>query len=266
MWNSLVRTGLGAAALDWRDRVSLHRGVHRNLESVGTDANDMLARVLLERLCCDGGTFVDVGAHIGSIINGVQRRSSPGRVVAVEAIPEKAAMLKKRFPGVTLHACAVGDATGQIDFYVDEARPGYSSLDASLEGRSRTRRITVPIDTLDRLLDHHGVDLIKIDVEGAELGVLRGASSVVAASRPTIMFESGPDEMDGFPKSSLWQWFDDCDYDVLVPNRVAHNGSGMSLEVFVEAHLYPRRTTNYFGIARERRDAVRMRARQVLGL
>jgi len=40
----------------------------------------------------------------------------------------------------------------------------------------------------------------------------------------------------------------------------------MSLEAFNDGHLYPRRTTNYFAVARERREEVRDRARVVLGI
>ncbi len=120
--------------------------------------------------------------------------------------------------------------------------------------------------TLDAIVPHHGVDLIKIDVEGAELGVLRGAEAIVTASRPVFMFESGPTEMAGFPMRELWQWFQDHDYEVALPMRVAHNAPGLSLETFLDAHAYPRISSNYFGIPRERRARVRLRARKILKL
>jgi len=64
----------------------------------------------------------------------------------------------------------------------------------------------------------------------------------------------------------MWRWLEERDVDIVVPNRVAHNGSGLSLDGFLEARLYPRRTTNYFAIPRERRMEIRDRARAVLGL
>ena len=79
------------------------------------------------------------------------------------------------------------------------------------------------------------------------------------------MFESGAQEMIGFTKADLWHWFKQHDYEILVPNRVAHLAPSLSLEAFLDAHHYPRLTTNYFGIAEERRSLVRLRARSVLG-
>lgn len=264
---AIVNTPLGMLAQGLRDRLSLYCAVGGSLESLGTMANDSIARHLLERLCADGLTFLDVGAHIGSVIDGVRRKSRPGQIVAFEAIPAKVDALRRRFPQTVVHSTAVGDASGEISFFIDEKRSGYSSLDPVLASRSPSvREITVPISTLDSLVPPTGVDLIKIDVEGAELGVLRGAEAIFAASRPTVMFESGAEEMEPFPKAAMWDWFDTHDYCVVQPNRLAHNDDGMGRETFLESHLYPRRTTNYFGVARERRQEMRDRARRILGL
>jgi hypothetical protein len=80
------------------------------------------------------------------------------------------------------------------------------------------------------------------------------------------MFESGPFDNEGLrnTKEALWEVLFDQNYVVLVPNRVAHNDSGLSKECFIESHLYPRRTTNYFAIPKERRMELRDRARKVL--
>lgn len=263
----LVNTKLGQVGMGIRDSIHLHKAAMGDLENVGTIANDMLARTLLERLCEDGRIFVDIGAHIGSVIGGALAHSRPSRLIAIEAIPEKAEALRKRFSRAEIIATAVSDHDAEVDFTVDLARPGYSSLNPEVRSHtSAWRVIRVKVTTPDAILPHEGVDLIKIDVEGAELGVLRGAEALVAASRPLIMFESGPVEMAGFPADALWQWFEDHDYEVVLPVRVAHTAPGMSLEMFLDAHRYPRATTNYFGIPRERREQVRQRARKLLGL
>lgn len=262
---ALLKTPLGPLAQAVRDRIALLRAAGSTPETLGAMANDVLARRLLERLCRDGGRFVDVGAHIGSVISGVRQNSRPSEIIAIEAIPEKAARLRKRFPGVTIHCCAVGDKEGQISFFIADKQSGYSSLDGELARRQgNVREINVPIHRLDTLLTPEGIDLVKIDVEGAELGVLRGAEVIVARARPTIMFESGAEEMAGFSKSAMWGWLDARDYAVVTPSRVAHVDGGLDDRGFAEAHLYPPRTTNYFAIARERRDEVRVRARAVL--
>lgn len=267
MWKGLlVNTGIGQIGLNLREKVELHRKVSRDIENLGTLANDTLARILLERLCKPGHIFVDVGAHIGSVIGGVTRHSKPSRIIAIEAIPEKAAALRKRFPAAEILETAVSDHDAEVDFTVDIARPGYSSLNPELGAQtSASRIIRVKMTTLDAILPHEGIDIIKIDVEGAELGVLRGAGALVARSRPVFMFESAAIEMAGFPKAELWQWFAEHDYEVALPTRVAHTAVGLSLETFMASHDYPRLTANYYGIPSERRNEVRLRARQVLG-
>jgi FkbM family methyltransferase len=260
----IVNTRVGALARSLRDRWDLQRAAVGLGEEVGTLANDRVARLLLERLCLPGRTFVDVGAHIGSVIDGVRRHSRPGAIHAVEAIPEKAAALRRRFPGIIVHGCAIGEAAGEARFFV-AAHSGYSSLDPALSARGvGVREIRVPVERLDALVHADGVDVVKIDVEGAELGVLRGADALVAASRPSILFESGPEAMEAFPKAALWNWLDARDYAIVVPNRVPHVDGGLGRDGFAEAHLFPRRTTNYWAIARERREQVRARARDVL--
>ena len=260
----LVATKVGVAAQRIREKWQLLSAAVRHPETLGTVANDLIARELLEQLCTTGGVFLDVGAHIGSIIDGVKRHSNPAAIIAIEAIPEKTRKLRARFPGITVHSCAVGEEDREISFFVDDKKSGYSSLFS--EGKSKNlRHLTVPLRKLDTLIPTASVDVIKIDVEGAELGVLRGGEKLIARAQPLIMFESGPSEEGGYTKQGIWQWYDDAGYEIVVPNRLAHLGNGLSSEGFAESHLYPRRTTNYFAVPRARREEIRSRVRVILG-
>jgi FkbM family methyltransferase len=231
---------------------------------VGTVANDQLSEFLVTKLCKSGKTFLDVGAHIGSIIASVSQHDRSITIIAFEAIPEKVVSLRRKFPGVVIHGCAVGDREGTVAFFIDTERSGYSSLGKSQS--ARVREIVVPMKRLDDLVTAKTVDVIKIDVEGAELGVLRGATRIVSENRPVIMFESAPGDQNrlGYTKEDLWEFLARLGYVTVVPNRVAHNDAGLSCEGFIESHLYPRRTTNYFGIPQERRIETRDRARELL--
>ena len=235
-------------------------------ENVAAISNDILSRHLLERICTPGGVVVDVGAHIGSVVDGVRRHSHPSSVVAIEAVPDKADALRRKFPDITIHACAVGEQDGTVSFFIDVKKSGYSSLFSTEAQRGGLKEITVPLRALDDLIPKGEVDLIKIDVEGAELGVLRGARRLIERSQPIIMFESGPEERGTYTKEAIFNWFDSMDYALLVPNRLAHNDDGLSLGSFLEAHLYPRRTTNYFATPRRRRIEIRDRARKILNI
>jgi phospholipid N-methyltransferase len=108
----LVGTALGVVAQRLREQTERLRMSGKDLEKLGNHSNDIIARKLLERLCLPGATFVDVGAHIGSVIDGVSRRSKPSALIAVEAIPAEAKALARRFPKVTIHECAVGEQEG----------------------------------------------------------------------------------------------------------------------------------------------------------
>jgi FkbM family methyltransferase len=265
----LLGTGLGRIALSARNAIELFSTTYYKPESLGTLVNDQLATFLVARLCMPDKGFVDVGAHIGSIISEVARCDASIGLFAVEAVPEKAAKLMKKFPKVKVYPVAAGAVEGECSFFINRKQPGYSSLDPStVTGpASHFTEIKVPLKRLDDLLPgERKIDVIKIDVEGAELGVLRGSNITINRDRPIIMFESGPSAGDelGYTKEEMWQWFNEYAFDVLVPNRLAHNGPGLGREGFIESHFYPRRTTNYFAIPRERRVEIRDRARRVL--
>ena len=230
---------------------------------LGTIANDQLTETLVTRLCAPAKTFLDVGAHLGSITAEVLRASPAVKVQAFEAIPEKVERLRRKFPQVQVHECALADAQGVATFYVDARHSACSSL-ARTAGE--VREIKVRLQTLDAIVDADDVDVLKIDVEGAELGVLRGAVRTLERCRPVVMFESGPNEVLGFTKAAMWDFLDGRSYAVFVPNRVAHTASPMSREGFLESHLHPRRTTNYFAVPVERLEQIRTRARQILGI
>src|SRR5437868_6005677 len=183
----IVGTSLGRAAMRARDAIELHTA---DAETVGCVANDHLAAFLVTRLC--RRHFVDVSAHIGSIIAEVDPSI---RITAIEPIPEKAERLRKKFPTVELHQCALSDHEGHAPFFVNPRASGYSSLDSG----AGTVEINVPVKRLDALVSEP--DVVKIDVEGAELGVLRGCEKL--ETRPVYMFESGPQEVLGYTKADL---------------------------------------------------------------
>jgi precorrin-6B methylase 2 len=61
-------------------------------------ATVVLATFLVTKLCLADKAFIDVGAHIGSIISEVIQLNASIKIIAVEAIPEKIAKLRKKFP------------------------------------------------------------------------------------------------------------------------------------------------------------------------
>jgi FkbM family methyltransferase len=264
----ILGTSLGRSALKLREKIVLVKAALFEPEIVGTLANDQLSTYFITKLCKPNMIFIDVGSHIGSIISEVMHSDDTVKVIGVEAIPQKVKKLKQKFPNVEIHCCAVGASAGNVSFYINKKHSGYSSLLNPSETTSESIIvITVPIMTLDSLVPPHNVDAIKIDVEGAELGVLRGSKDILKSCRPTIMFESGPQAGTGVAndKNDIYGFLSEFGYQILLPNRLAHIDDGMSEIEFIRSHYYPRNTTNYFAVHSERRNEIRLRAGALLG-
>ena len=262
----LVGTRTGQLAQEMRKWLSLRRVAFSNPEKASAIANSIIADRLVTRLCRPGATFLDIGGHIGAISSAVQAFDPSVRILVVEAEPGKAQALRDRFPAFQVHDVAVSDTPGTAEFYVNPERSGYNSLAANDHGRLEVIRVAVR--TLDDLFPGETVDVIKIDIEGAELGALRGGAGLIRRSRPTMMFESagtGSNSL-GFSPDRLWTWLDENGFLVFSPDRVAHDAPPLTLPAFLDAHEYPQRTINFFAVATERRIEIRDRARQILGV
>lgn len=257
--NFFIGTGIDCFLLEVRSRLYLVLSSLKSSASIGTELNDYLATYLLVRLCDDDKTFIDVGSHIGSVISEVKHHRK-SRIIAFEAIPKKAQKLIKKFPDVTVFNYAVSDTSGKSKFYINEKLSGYSSLNKT----NGTVEIDVDVSTIDTLININDVDVIKIDIEGAELGALRGAVKLINKCHPTIMFESGPQEVLGYTKKEIWEFFDLIGYKTFIPNRLAHNASPLSLDGFLDSHEYPRRTTNYFSVHESRIKEIKQKALDIL--
>ena len=148
----------------------------------------LLAFALRHDSCC-----IDVGANKGDVLREIVRCAPDGRHLAFEPIPDLAAELRRRFPAVTVHEVALADERGTSEFVHVTSAPAMSGLRERSYGRPvDLERIQVAVERLDDLVpDDLAPDLIKIDVEGAELGVLRGAMTTITEHRPIVVFEHG---------------------------------------------------------------------------
>ncbi len=155
---------------------------------------------LLATLLTRGDTFVDVGANVGiwSITAG-GIVGEDGMVIAVEpgAVGSQLALNLADNPAhqSVLHRVAVGAEDGHVQF--DEGG-AFHNIGRVVEGGDSE----VEMRRLDDLLDGHFPALIKIDVEGLELEVLRGAESTLERSGASVIVEFTPSEGAG----SLGAW------------------------------------------------------------
>ncbi|MEP7055348.1 MAG: FkbM family methyltransferase [Actinomycetota bacterium] len=158
----------------------------------GRRDDEHLMMLLAWALAADSNC-VDVGASAGVVLEEFVRLAPQGRHVAFEPIPDAHAALVARFPGVEVHCAALADEPGSASFHHVRSRPAYSGLrERDYPGEVDVELITVDVHRLDDVLPEAYVPtLIKIDVEGGELGVLRGARRILGQHRPLLVFEHG---------------------------------------------------------------------------
>jgi FkbM family methyltransferase len=153
----------------------------------------------VERFLSTGMTVLDIGAHHGFYTLLASQKVGPqGKVIAVEASPRERERLRLHLRmnccrNVRVDSRALGEAEGDAELYVVHGgQTGCNSLRRP-EVFEPTEAITVRIKRLDTVLRDHQigkVDFIKLDVEGAELSVLKGAPQLLAHyPRPVILVE-----------------------------------------------------------------------------
>ena len=142
-----------------------------------------------------GDIVCDIGANKGSFVYWLSRWVRHGRVVAFEPQPELARGLARvcRATGldnVTVEAKAVYSHSGTQDLYLPRGhQPGASLHQAALQTGGFTT-LSVPVVALDEYFDETDrITLLKIDVEGAELGVFKGAERILRQHAPLLVFE-----------------------------------------------------------------------------
>jgi FkbM family methyltransferase len=145
---------------------------------------------LLAELLSPGDTFIDVGAHIGWFTTLAARRvGAAGHVIACEPYPPNATILKENLArndciNVRVVEAALGAHQGTISLAkAGGDSGGVTALDWAWDGQ-----VEVPMTTLDEISDGLGaVTIMKVDVEGWEAQILRGATKTLAQTKYVLI-------------------------------------------------------------------------------
>jgi len=146
----------------------------------------------LRRHIRPGDIVCDIGANKGSFLYWLARWSAPGRTIAFEPQPDLAEALSRLCTRFSLHNVvveprAVYSSSGKKTLFVPDGHQPGASL---LQPAETSKAIEVQTISLDDYLGDTGnVAAIKIDVEGAELDVLRGTERTLRRCRPLIVVE-----------------------------------------------------------------------------
>lgn len=141
-----------------------------------------------------GDVFVDVGANIGYYTVLAARRVQPaGSVVAIEAVPESARQLERNLrangiEGVRLVQAVASARSGQVtELRIPRGRFGLASTRRASSGQG-SLRVSAPTVALDDICrDLSVIRVMKVDVEGAELDVLRGAEETLRRTERVVI-------------------------------------------------------------------------------
>jgi FkbM family methyltransferase len=204
----------------------------------------MLLRAV-QRSLSYSSNCVDIGAHLGSMLSCFLRAAPRGHHIAFEPTPHKARWLRHKFPEVDVRELALSNKTGDAAFFIYSgfsANPHSRSGNNSLRGTPDARKVIVNCARLDDVLPaEYQVHFIKLDIEGGELDVLRGAALTLERHRPTLMFHSSQSGLAPFGITTLdiFEFLTKRGYGIFLINDYLDNGKALTFEHFDEAHRYP---------------------------
>lgn len=157
---------------------------------------------VLHALLGPGDAFIDVGANHGSFSIVASRLVGPeGAVVAVEPQPRLAGLVERSLaenaPGTDRRVLpfALADEPGTLCLHVPPGSSGSATLLSDVPEAAGWEAYEVPVRRLDDVVDPASLPgrlVMKLDVEGAEVGVLRGGLGLLRARRPALLLEINP--------------------------------------------------------------------------
>lgn len=167
----------------------------------GEDAFDRELLRIIDTQVREDSVVWDIGANVGVFAFAAATVARRGTTLAVEPDIWLAQLMRRSMAldhnhglNLTVLPSAISDRNGCATFLIAERGRASNSLESS-GGRSQAggarARVTVPTLTLDTLLEQSMPTFVKIDVEGAEAAVLRGATRLLRDVRPTIYIEVG---------------------------------------------------------------------------
>lgn len=195
---------------------------------------DLQTRKVISRVCRTDSNCVDVGCHKGEVLDLMLAAAPKGHHYGFEPIPAMYEELKLRYAGkAEISSVALSSTQGNSTFNHVVSNPAYSGLIKRSYDRpdEKDTTITVKTDLLDNVLPKEfQVDLIKIDVEGGELGVLKGSQETIRRCRPTIIFEHGLGASDhyGTRPEMVFALLDGLDMNVNTMKRWLHGERALS--------------------------------------
>jgi FkbM family methyltransferase len=176
-------------------------------------------KAILSSTLRSDATYVDVGSNRGQVLADALRVAPQGRHIAFEPIPGLAEALRREFPAVEVRAMALGSRQGRAQFCHFTSLDGWSGLRRSpqvSDEQGRPEYITVDVSTLDAEVAGLSPQVVKIDVEGAELEVIEGGRAMLSATKPIVIFEhvATAASLYGTSSEDVWDLLTELSYEI----------------------------------------------------
>lgn len=196
------------------------------LETESTGDYEPVTTKLIESMLTDGMTFIDIGAHVGLFaLPASLWVGDRGRVVAFEPHPDNYSLLVRNAESngieIELVNAAVSDQSGNVQLHAS----AFNSGDHQLFHSGKRKAFTVACVTLDEFLETGTrVDMVKIDVQGAEAAVLRGMERILTENDAvTLIWELSPSQLReaGESAESVLNWLGEMGFSFTIVDDVS---------------------------------------------
>lgn len=184
---------------------------------------DRLTKKVIKAVCRRDSNCIDVGCHKGEILDLMRAAAQEGKHWGFEPIPALYEALKLKYEGTncSISPIALSNVVGEAQFNYVTSNPSYSGLLRRKYDRPNEEDTSITVQTAkmdDILPQDFKVDLIKIDVEGAEMLVLQGGQETIAHSKPVIIFEHGIGASDvyGTKPEAVFAFFGALNYGIFL--------------------------------------------------
>lgn len=192
---------------------------------------------IVKKVCGLESNCIDIGTHEGEILDLFIRQSPAGNHFGFEPLPFLFEKLKQKYrslPNIHIYPFALSNQNEVAEFNYVISNPAYSGLLKRRYDRpgEQDTKIDVEVKTLDDIIPvNTKIDLIKIDVEGGEINVLKGAGRIMAESNPVIIFEFGMGGSDiyGATPAIMYSFFEEFGYKISLLRNYIHNKPWLSL-------------------------------------
>lgn len=214
---------------------------------------DKQTRQVIRKLCSTGSNCIDIGCHKGEVLDLILEAAPKGYHYGFEPIPDMYKALLEKYANTSckIFDIALSNEKGATQFNYVISNPAYSGLRKRNYDRSKESdtQITVNTDKLDNIIPSSvKISLIKIDVEGGELGVLEGARELLKRDRPVLIFEHGlgASEFYGAGPEKIFDLLSSCGLKISLMKNWLNNDPALDLRSFSD-QFYQKK--NYYFIA-----------------